>query len=636
MEVETPPPAAGSAVVGDKRKREDEAGGAVSGSLSIELDIKQGLSTEVLTQLRANNRTARCLMTLTAKSAEDAKRIASILKQEDATEQGWVSVMFALSYATGEPVDMRKEGKFPDAIDVMEPTGSSKSEVKHYYPTVVYDSRAEKGKKKLKGANKEPFSSYAYLETTYPHPERPDPKHVLVELKFATNITSRQHDRNNFNWAVTVDCDLGDGKEEHTRAKSTDFEYVARQLKPAGGKKAKAGGGGTGGSSSAGVKKKKAVPKRDKWEDDSEPELNEPEEELPQRHERASRQGSMPRTFVSKGGRRTSTRQRHTPGHLQDPNEAYDQDSDGEMQERRGDISPPVVLLGGREVAGKALRGHSHSSGRGSSLALSRDDSLNTLVAELGAGVADELGLRPSASGSKLVQSASRQELAQRRGAPRVEIPLGRQASADHWTEVMLKPTAGGRNLSRTESIDRIFKEEQHPSPTTGDSSGGTSLERQVSVGDVLGMTAGVGAPGGPSPRGDGNLADGLSSFFTTLKSEAAGLSMSAGMHGRGSLESPFPRGVSTEPTPTPGAGAKPLVQARGLLGQPLSQTLLGASPAATSPWLLQPTASLQHRVPKSEDAAGSRARALPENSPAPVTSGEHLGDNSTQDSPLL
>ena len=96
--------------------------------------------------------------------------------------------MFSLSYDDGEPVEMRKEGKFPDAIDVMEPTGSAKSEVKHYYPTVTYDSR-ERGRKKLKGANQEPFSTYAYLEVTYPNPDVPDGKSLLVELKFATNIS---------------------------------------------------------------------------------------------------------------------------------------------------------------------------------------------------------------------------------------------------------------------------------------------------------------------------------------------------------------------------------------------------------------------------------------------------------------
>ena len=41
---------------------------------------------------------------------------------------------------------------------------------------------------------------------------------------------------------------------------------------------------------------------------------------------------------------------------------------------------------------------------------------------------------------------------------------------------------------------------------------------------------------------GDGSLADGLSSFFTTLKNEAA---LAGGVG-----ESPFQRGGSTEPTP--------------------------------------------------------------------------------------
>merc|ERR1712196_698636 len=79
------------------------------------------------------------------------------------------------------------------------------------------------------------FSAKTYLDVKLADS---DPRQVEAELKFATNVTSRQHDRQNFFWAVKMSSDLDDGHGEVVvEARSHDFEYVARQLKEGGGSK---------------------------------------------------------------------------------------------------------------------------------------------------------------------------------------------------------------------------------------------------------------------------------------------------------------------------------------------------------------------------------------------------------------
>merc|ERR1712093_127455 len=109
-------------------------------------------------------------------------------------------------------------------IDIMEPTGASHTRRKLSDSVFTMDSRAHKDKRVAGGARS--FYSGLHLET------RTDGSRLEAECKFGTNITSRQHERQNFIWKATLEvCQDGTATIESS-AKTLDFEYVARRLKP--------------------------------------------------------------------------------------------------------------------------------------------------------------------------------------------------------------------------------------------------------------------------------------------------------------------------------------------------------------------------------------------------------------------
>jgi len=196
-------------------------------------EIKQGQSLD-MSQLRANNRTARAMIEITTQTQEQAATMANIFTSGNASTEEWCSLTFSLSYALNsageqEEMELRTGSKFPDEIVVMEPSGSQKTAVNIPFASFVVDSREAKKKYKRKTGEQlpTPFPSSIYLELL-----AQEDCYLKLELKFATNVTSRQHDAKNFYWKLDFACDLGgeNGTGEAT-TQTTDFEYVARQLK---------------------------------------------------------------------------------------------------------------------------------------------------------------------------------------------------------------------------------------------------------------------------------------------------------------------------------------------------------------------------------------------------------------------
>lgn len=187
----------------------------------LNFSIQQGLS-EDLTSLRANDRTARMLMEIECDNSNYARQIGTLLKGDRTDDdEDWARLDFGLHYGNGQPVEMQLQTKHADHIDVMEPSGANSTRRKISESKFAVDTRF-KTKRVAGGARV--FYPGMHLETTYTGAG------VATELKFSTNVTSRQHDRQNFLWRVTLTASIG-GKTFNTSADTNDFEYVARRLK---------------------------------------------------------------------------------------------------------------------------------------------------------------------------------------------------------------------------------------------------------------------------------------------------------------------------------------------------------------------------------------------------------------------
>jgi len=269
-----------------------EGADAALGPLAIDFEIKQGHS-EDKTSLRANDRTARFLVDIRAASSRNTMRLSRLLRGEASDEKAYVRLCFELLYANGNPAQMDLSRRHGDHIDVMEPSGASSTRRKISEPIFAVDSRR---KDKRTAGGTRVFHSAVHLDTTALS------EAVSCELKFSTNMTTRQHDRQNFMWRVTVSASLDGDDVVMATAQTNDFEYVARRLKTplkkAGAPRREAGEG----SPSKPKKKKAAGQHMDMSESESDVEIHDdPTGSLEPRMRRSTRKAAQQcRESVSK------------------------------------------------------------------------------------------------------------------------------------------------------------------------------------------------------------------------------------------------------------------------------------------------------------------------------------------------
>jgi len=193
----------------------------------IQLNIRQGANGHGI--FRANGRTKRMCVSINCSSEEQTQELLSLL--EGTNGQGaWMVLDCELKYEDGSTVEMKNHGRHPDVINVMEPSGSQRSAVSMPLSTFLLDSRssAPMAKKASMQRGEVPLSTSRFVEAK--HSEMSS-RTVDVEVKISTNVTSRQHDGQNFRWHVTLRYDLGDGCTGELESHCENFQYVARQLK---------------------------------------------------------------------------------------------------------------------------------------------------------------------------------------------------------------------------------------------------------------------------------------------------------------------------------------------------------------------------------------------------------------------
>lgn len=378
---------------GTKRKRAE----GVPEQLIVAFELRQGLDNDTST-LRANGRTARAYVRLKFPTGEEAQGLKRLLSAGSTSDEvAHASLTFSLFYAKGEPVEMKAQGRHPDAISVMQPTGSQKTAVTVATASFTLDSAGAKAKRPSSGSS---LRSSTYLDV------RADGCALELECKFATNITSRQHDRQKFYWEVAVVYNLGDGcgvKESTMR--SNVFEYVARQLKAR--------------TQRTTEKKTKRRANNKEWDIDADATDSDADE-----------------TPSQKVGSRSSTRKRTSTNRRKEMDVAHD-DNDQEMDDQEA-WQPATANKAAGAPATDNLQFQNKDQPAAQSLALVRDNSASSLLS-WSKFFADSSGTEPL----KLPQNP-----------PPVEIPTAPAWNRDE-EDLLMRPTSGGRNLSRTESIDR-------------------------------------------------------------------------------------------------------------------------------------------------------------------------------------
>merc|ERR1711998_169609 len=154
---------------------------------------------------------------------QNTLRVGRLLRGEvDDDETAWCRLCFELLYANGSPVQMDLSGRHGDHVDVMEPSGASSTRRKITEPIFAVDSRR---KDKRTAGGTRVFHSAVHLDTASANDTE------SCELKFSTNMTSRQHDRQNFIWRVTVSASFNGDDVVMASGQTDEFEYVARRLK---------------------------------------------------------------------------------------------------------------------------------------------------------------------------------------------------------------------------------------------------------------------------------------------------------------------------------------------------------------------------------------------------------------------
>lgn len=201
--------------------------GAGYSPVTLGFAIAQGHSADT-TSLRANDRTARMVIETTCSTEEEASRLATLFKGEGGdSEDEWARLHFELLYASGEPVEMQLHTRHADHIDVMEPSGATNTRRMISDSKFAADSRSQRAKRQAGGEQRptRTFVAGKNLEITYHGGTS-----ITLKLKFSTNVTSRQHDRKNFVWRVTLSAQQGDSSL-HASADTNAFEYVASGIK---------------------------------------------------------------------------------------------------------------------------------------------------------------------------------------------------------------------------------------------------------------------------------------------------------------------------------------------------------------------------------------------------------------------
>jgi len=330
-------------------------------------------------------------------------------------------------------------------------------------------SRGEKPRSKRPG--KVLFKSSVYLEVKVDHAV------VEVGCKFATNVTSRQHERSKFFWQATCNMDLGDGsgEQEHT-GRSRDFEYVARQLKgtklkKSGTKKAKTGQPRKTRDSDLDVS--------DSHDSDADADVEYPP--VPRRH------STRKRTTTS-----IYKEMDHAEGDNQGGDENYQASEPEAGSEQEGKVTSRQALRGGSEASDADAAIHALSA-----LSKSQSPRLSPLRSGGLELARDDSGIL--SLGKLLSSNPSSHE---------IEIPTGSGPAWNREEEALLMaPTSGGRNLSRTESIDRIF--DRHNKRDT-------SLNRTdsaESVGQSIGKVRGLPVEGNTANQSNLSLSRNNSSW---------------------------------------------------------------------------------------------------------------------------
>jgi len=330
------------------------------------------------------------------------------------------------------------------------PSGSQRSAITFPVSSFELDSRAS-GPMGKRSSTRPPLSTTRFVDITPGAGEGSEGGDALVEteVKFSTNITSRQHDGLNFRWHCTLRCDLGQGEIELT-ANSESFCYVARQLQ----------GPGNGRKPSGRKPKKQEVSETESDSDDDFEEV----EYVPRTLRRSDRERTMPayrkaemletdinserrtlagRTELNRGaGARmedvaesTASQQGQSGGMWATPQPDCTQHSSGgkwkpQQQPRRQPHPEP------QQNDDDPLLLTCMASQFDTPLSLFRDDSIS--------------------------------KIARDNPVPRLlpQLQLQRTVSCDRDEEEILRqPTHFGRNLCRTESIDNLFSKSFEPEP---------------------------------------------------------------------------------------------------------------------------------------------------------------------------
>jgi len=333
----------------------------------------------------------------------------------------WVALRYELRYADGQVVEMKSHGRHPDVINVMEPSGSQRSAISLPINTFTLDSRSntQLAKKAMMQRGELPLNSSRFVEIkpldVMDDDDEMESCLVDVEVKFSTNVTSRQHDNLNFRWHSWIELDIGEG-EMQWEACSESFQYVARQLKTPG-------------------KAKKAA-QRKQAETDSDSEMDF-EDIVP-----------VPRDAV-----RRSKRKRAVPTYRRDeiveaPAAAMGLEANEPEEPMHNQTAERAAYME-EEPAAKA--------------AAPAIEMTPTKLQQQAMSAAEQNPKLGSHSPLSLYRDDSICQVARDFPVPQrqPQVAMWRQPSINsEEEEILRRETKGGRNLMRTDSIDRIFANE--------------------------------------------------------------------------------------------------------------------------------------------------------------------------------
>lgn len=193
----------------------------------------QGKVNKHPTWIRSNMRATWGHLSIACESPEESEALEALLRDgKPYGDYAAASIVFEMLYDNGDEVELleKKGGNLADRVKLILPNGNVEQGITMQNTSIGYHTEMGGSKQWVK-SNYFQFDSTRFPWNSDKRARAMDAEDTVVEigLKFATNVTTRAHNKRNFMWRVDLRMyDLNGSELAHHQTISPPFAYLPR------------------------------------------------------------------------------------------------------------------------------------------------------------------------------------------------------------------------------------------------------------------------------------------------------------------------------------------------------------------------------------------------------------------------